>query len=174
MKNRDPAQTKIPPDQTLNRPGLSLNIGLFFMTTWSSKRFDNCPGNELKARGLARKTRDTRLAELPLKVTHMGIYSETVRLWGEALHPVGGCMKLINFCCDAELLKSEHTHGLLRVLTRTLASGVIAPGCVVLVPSAVLPFKYDVMTDWHQWQRNSALTCIDKRTRRPPQTMSRM
>lgn len=56
-------------------------------------------------------------------------------------------MTLINFCCDTELLKSEHTHGLLRVLTRTLASGVIAPGCAVLVPSAVLPFKYDVMTD---------------------------
>lgn len=30
LKNTDPAQTEVPADQTLNRPGLSLNIGFFF------------------------------------------------------------------------------------------------------------------------------------------------
>lgn len=83
----------------------------------------------------------------------MRTYSETVRLWGEALHPLRGCVRLISFCCDAELLKSEHAHGLLRVLTRTLASGAIAPGCAVLVPSAALSFQYDAMTDWNKWQQ---------------------
>lgn len=66
---------------------------------------------------------------------------------GEALHPLRGGARLINCCCDAELLKSERTHGLLRVLTRTLASSAIFPGCAVLVPSAALPFKYDMITD---------------------------